>query len=197
MQVFFATSNAHKLAEVRAILSGNGYRVVSSDELFYQGDPDETENTFEGNALLKARALHAVSGGVVVADDSGLEVDALGGAPGVHSKRFSAEGTDAANNALLLARIGKATARTARFRCVLAVVTDGFEGTVSGACEGVIALAPRGTNGFGYDPLFVPEDLDGRTLAEAAPEEKNRISHRAKALALLPPLLDRAARANG
>ncbi len=192
MQLFFATSNAHKLAEVRAILPKDAYRVVSGNELFYQNDPEETESTFEGNALLKARALHAVAGGVVVADDSGLEVDALGGAPGVHSKRFSPEGTDAANNALLLARLGDTTLRTARFRCVLAVVTQGFEGTVSGACEGTIALAPRGVNGFGYDPVFVPSDLDGRTLAEADPEEKNRISHRAKALAMLPQLLDRA-----
>lgn len=192
MNVFFATANRHKLEEVRAILHGSGIHLVSMLDVDAGPEPEETGTTFADNALLKARALHARLGGAVLADDSGIEVDALGGAPGVRSKRFSPEGTDAANNALLLARLEGTEDRRARFRCVIALVTDGYEGTVDGTCEGRIAHSLRGTNGFGYDPLFLPYEIEGRTMAEASPAEKNTISHRGRAVRRLPELLSRA-----
>jgi XTP/dITP diphosphohydrolase len=132
------------------------------------------------------------TGGWVLADDSGLEVDALGGRPGVWSKRYSAEGTDAANNAKLLLELdGVAPAsRSARYRCVLALVgPDGRCATVDGTCEGRIAEAPRGAGGFGYDPLFLPTGRPGRTMAELAPHEKDAISHRGAAMARFGELL--------
>ncbi|MCA9569286.1 MAG: non-canonical purine NTP pyrophosphatase, partial [Myxococcales bacterium] len=117
------------------------------------------------------------------------EVDALGGAPGVHSKRFSPEGTTPANNALLLERLVGAADRTARFRCVVALVgPDGYERIAEGACEGRIALEPRGTDGFGYDPLFLPDEAPGRAMAELTVDAKNAISHRGRAFRQLPGL---------
>ncbi|MCB9675148.1 MAG: RdgB/HAM1 family non-canonical purine NTP pyrophosphatase [Alphaproteobacteria bacterium] len=189
MQLIFATNNAHKVSEVRAILDGTGVSVVTLAEAGLDVDPPETGDTFEDNALQKARFVHALTQGWVVADDSGIEVDALGGRPGVHSKRFSPEATTDANNRLLLAELEGTEGRTARFRCVLALVGPGHEATVSGSCEGRIAHAPRGADGFGYDPLFLPDETPGRTMAELSSAEKNAISHRGRCFGRLPELL--------
>jgi XTP/dITP diphosphohydrolase len=162
---------------------------------------DEDGATFEENAIKKARVAAAATRLLALADDSGLEVDALGGRPGVRSARFAREGaTDSENRAALLealralkpSGLGKETDRRARFRCVLALVDPLSAGatpcTVEGVCEGFIAGAPRGSGGFGYDALFIPEGSD-KTMAELAREEKNRISHRARAIAALGPVL--------
>lgn len=153
-------------------------------------DPPETGDTFVANALEKATFVHERTGLWALADDSGLEVDALGGGPGVLSRRFSPEQTDAANNALLLRTLGDRTDRAARYRCVLALVGPGIRRTAAGSCEGVIGAAgPRGAGGFGYDPLFWPVATPGRTMAELSPAEKDAISHRGAALAQLDRLL--------
>lgn len=189
MRLILATTNAHKAREIAGILKGTGLELTTLAELPDLPEPPETGDTFAANALQKARFVHERLGLPVIADDSGIEVDALGGAPGVHSRRFSPEATAEANNALLLERLAGRDDRVARFRCVVALVTDTFEGTVAGACEGVVVDAPRGHQGFGYDPLFVPDDLDGRTMAEATMVEKNAISHRGRAFRQLPRLL--------
>ena len=195
VKLLIATNTAHKLKEIREILSGSDIVLQSLLDRPDLPEPPEDGLTFEANALQKARTIQSQVGGVVLADDSGLEVDALGGAPGVHSKRFSAEGTAASNNQLLLDRMADVTLRTARFRCVLALVSPHYEGTVDGGCEGQIATGTTGTQGFGYDPLFVPAELDGRTMAEASMQEKNAISHRGRAFRRLSELLDAAAAA--
>lgn len=189
MHLLFATNNAHKVEEVRAILEGTGVVVRSLAEAGVDVDPPETGDTFEANALQKARYLHERTGLPCIADDSGIEVDALGGAPGVHSKRFSPEGTDAANNRLLLERLAGITDRRARFRCVVALVGLGPDRTLEGRCKGRIADSPRGQGGFGYDPLFLPDEAPGRTMAELSPAEKNAISHRGRAFRQLPAAL--------
>ena len=189
-RLVFATRNAHKLMEVRALLAElPGLELVDLDSVGVEGDPPETGDTFEANALQKARWVHELTGLPCVADDSGLEVDALGGAPGVYSKRFSPEQTHEANNALLLARLEGVTDRRARFRCVLAVVDGVSERTVDGRCEGAIAHDLRGEHGFGYDPLFLPDEAPGRSLAELSMDEKNRISHRGRAFVALATCL--------
>jgi XTP/dITP diphosphohydrolase len=197
-----ATRNAHKVEEIRAVLGG-GFRYVTLRDL--PGAPEVPEDglTFAENARLKAAGLAAWLHGRtdpgpeawLLADDSGLEVDALGGAPGVKSARFAADelgvpgnAPDTANNAKLLRLLAGAPAarRTARFRCALALTGDGVDLVFEGACEGRIGFAPRGAHGFGYDPLFLPDDAGGeKTFAELGEAEKNRISHRARALARL------------
>lgn len=155
-------------------------------------DVDETEDTLEGNAALKARALAATTGQPAIADDTGLFVDALGGRPGVRSARYSGEGaTYASNVALLLEELaGVAPPRRARFRTVVcAAWPDGRELVVRGELAGSIAAAPRGESGFGYDPVFEPDDAPGRTLAELSAAEKNALSHRGRALELLSEVL--------
>lgn len=194
MRLVLATHNAHKVDEIRAILDAGGFELVSLADLGVREDPPETQDTFVGNALQKARWVHERVGGICVADDSGLEVDGLGGAPGVHSKRFSAEQTADANNRLLLARLAGGGSRRARFRCVVGVVGPAGESWAEGRCEGAIALAPRGIGGFGYDPLFLPDEAPGRTLAELSADEKNAISHRGRAFRALPGLLGREVR---
>ncbi len=194
MQLVFATRNAHKLREVRALLDGTGVELRSLDDLGLDVDPPETGATFADNALQKARFVHDLTGLPCIADDSGLEVDALDGAPGVHSKRFSEVATDAANNALLLRRLDGVEDRRARFRCVLALVGLGEPVTVEGRCEGRIATAPRGEAGFGYDPLFLPDEAPGRSMAELSLARKNAISHRGRAFSQLPGLLSGRAR---
>lgn len=189
--IAIATANRHKLEEIRAILAPLGFAPVGLEAWPDLGDLPETAETFEGNALMKARALFTARGVVAVADDSGLEVDALDGAPGVRSHRFTPEGTHEANNARLLALLAGVAKRRARFRCAVAVVGPGGEATSHGACEGCIALAPRGAGGFGYDPLFLPDETPGRTMAELAAEEKNAISHRGRAFRRVPELLRR------
>jgi XTP/dITP diphosphohydrolase len=202
-----ATHNRGKLEELRALLAGLPVEVIGVAELLRE-PPVVVEDgaTFEANAVKKARAIADVSMCLSLADDSGLEVDALDGRPGVRSARFAHErATDAENNAALLAALealsggGGAIQRAspegfrARFRCVLALVdpfTNGGEPhVVEGACEGTIAPAPRGSGGFGYDPLFVVAGSD-RTMAELTADEKNHVSHRARAFAALAPVLD-------
>ena len=178
MRINVATHNAHKLAEIAAIWPDAELNAEDTGA-------EETAGTFAGNALIKARALAALHPGEwTMADDSGLEVEALGGAPGVRSARYAGEPTNTpANNALLLANLAGCENRRARFTCAIALVApDGAEHVVEGHCQGVISETPSGSNGFGYDPLFVP---DGHSLsfAELPPEEKNRISHRSRALA--------------
>ena len=184
-RLVFATNNAHKLQEVRQIL-GDAFEVVSLEEIGCRDDIPETEPTLEGNALLKARWVASRYGCSCFADDTGLEVEVLGGAPGVRSARYAASegepGHDSEANMLLLLKnlLGVAD-RRARFRTVMALVRDnGEEVTVSGRVEGKIIEAPRGTDGFGYDPVFVPEG-DTRTFAEMTAEEKNAVSHRRRA----------------
>lgn len=190
MQLIFATNNAHKLTEVRAILAGTGCDVLSLADLGVDVDPEENGSTFEANALIKARAIQAITGGWVLADDSGLEVDALDGAPGVHSKRYSDEGTHAANNTKLLRVLDGVDDRGARFRCVLALLDpDGEPTFVDGAVEGRIATDLRGSEGFGYDPVFLPDAFPGRTMAELSMDEKNSISHRGEAFRALLKVL--------
>jgi XTP/dITP diphosphohydrolase len=199
MNLFLATSNEHKAAEFGALLAGRGLTgIIVRPATAAGGMPpvEETAENFEGNAWLKARAMREQVGvgGWVLADDSGLEVDALGGAPGVRSARYAGEdATDAAHNARLLRELEGKTgaARRARFRCVLALMSpDGREETFSGACEGRIAESLAGKGGFGYDPLFVPEGYE-RTFAELGESVKNRISHRARAWELLLKRLHR------
>lgn len=186
--IVVATGNAHKLVEIEAILGAAlpGVRFVSIKQLGDFEDPEETGTTFAVNALIKARAAVAETGFAAVADDSGLVVDALNGEPGVYSARYAGvHGDDAANNAKLLRNLADVPApdRTARFMSVVALVRpDGTELTGTGACEGTIGFEGRGSNGFGYDPLFLPEDTPGKTMAELTPEEKNAISHRYHAL---------------
>jgi XTP/dITP diphosphohydrolase len=185
----FASGNKHKVAEIAAMLRPRGWEVEALVLTVEEDAP-----TFAGNAEKKARAALAQSGLPSLADDSGLEVDALDGAPGVKSARYAGEpSNDAANNAKLLAALDGVpdARRTARFRCALVFVdADGTRLVADGACEGRIGHAARGTGGFGYDPLFfVDGDAQGRTMAELAPDEKNRISHRARALARLVELI--------
>ena len=189
MQLVFATHNAHKAEEVRLILAGSGVTVRTLADLGWHEEVPETGSTFVANALQKARHVHAALGLPCVADDSGLEVDGLGGRPGVHSKRYSPEATAASNNRLLLQELAGGQDRTARFRCVIALVGVGEDRTVSGACEGRIAQALSGAGGFGYDPLFLPDETPGRSMAELSADEKNAISHRGRAFRQLPTLL--------
>ena len=189
-RVAFASGNKHKVAEIAAMLAPRGWEVVPLSLTVEEDAP-----TFVGNAEKKARAALAQSGLPSLADDSGLEVDALGGAPGVRSARWAGEPSDdGANNRKLLAELDGVddARRGARFRCALVFVDgDGARLVAEGACEGHIGHAPRGTGGFGYDPLFlIAGDAAGRTMAELAPDEKNRISHRARALAELVKALE-------
>jgi XTP/dITP diphosphohydrolase len=185
--VLVSTRNAHKLVEIRQIL-GPSFELLDLSSVPALGEVEETGTTFEENAALKALAASAHFDGWVLADDSGLEVDALGGAPGVRSARFSGEGaTDVTNRALLLEKLATVPAdqRSARFRCVIALVRGGeVLAHFSGAVEGAIIQSEKGEGGFGYDPLFVPEGF-GETFAELGAETKNRLSHRGRALAAL------------
>ena len=183
-RLVLASANFGKLREMRELLGGQ-YDVVSMKELGLDPEIDENGETFEENALIKANALMELTGCAAVADDSGLEVDALGGRPGVHSARYcGVHGDDEANNAKLLSEMEDVPddRRTARYACAIAIVRPGHEPVIGrGACEGRILREYRGEGGFGYDPLFMSEEL-GKTFAEAAPEEKNAVSHRAKAI---------------
>lgn len=186
MLLVAATANPHKLEEIAAILAG---RVTLAPRPPGVADVDEHGDTLEANAALKAHAIAAAAGLPALADDTGLEVEALGGAPGVRSARYAGEGaSDADNVARLLDELaGSAgTQRRARFRTVVVVAwPDGREVVADGVVEGHIAEAPRGSGGFGYDPVFVADDAGGRTFAELDAAEKNAISHRTRALAAL------------
>lgn len=184
MKLLIATRNRHKLDEIRAILGGHGLELLAAADL--PGLPDVVEDglTFPANAAKKARELCDASGLWTLGDDSGLEVDALNGAPGVLSARYAGEhGDDAANNRKLLADLQDVTARGAQFRCAIALAApDGRQWGVEGVCRGRVLTLPRGSGGFGYDPLFVPDGHE-LTFAELPGDAKNRISHRARALA--------------
>jgi XTP/dITP diphosphohydrolase len=189
MVLVFCTNNAHKVSEVEAILAGTGISIRTLAEFPDIPEPPETSGTFDGNALQKARFVYEKTGLACIADDSGIEVDALNGAPGVHSKRFSPEATSESNNILLLDKLAGRDDRGSRFRCVLAFVCDEGEGTVEGRCEGTIGSSVKGVGGFGYDPLFWPLEQPGKTMAELTMAEKNAISHRGRAFRQLPDLL--------
>lgn len=194
-KIVIATNNAHKADEISHVLGMDGLEFVTMRQAGIESDPAEDADTFEGNARIKALAAQKAGGGVaVLADDSGLVVDALDGAPGVYSSRFAGEdGNDAANNALLLERLKGVPddKRTARFVCTLVFVDeDGTEKVATGAVEGRIGHAERGSEGFGYDPLFYPDAYEGRlTFAEVPQSEKNLISHRANALRAMKEML--------
>lgn len=190
--VVLATNNVHKVSEISNALDFPGWEFKTLSELGIVSNPEEDADSFEGNARIKALAARAASGGMAaLADDSGLVVDALGGAPGVYSARYAAEdptqdADDDANNAKLLAELAGVPDedRTARFVCTLVFIDeDGAESVARGTVEGRIGHALRGDQGFGYDPLFWPDVFDGAcTLAEVPQERKNQVSHRGNAL---------------
>ncbi|MBN2576142.1 MAG: RdgB/HAM1 family non-canonical purine NTP pyrophosphatase [Deltaproteobacteria bacterium] len=191
MKVVVATRNRHKVREIAALLAeaGLGVEAVAIDEVAPRAELVEEEDTFEGNALAKARQAAAACGLPAMADDSGIEVDALFGAPGVRSARWAGEPCDdGRNNQKMLRELANVPAerRTARYRCAAAFVDPArsLEIVRSGACEGVLLDAPRGSSGFGYDPLFLVPSL-GQTMAEIDLATKNRLSHRAAAFGAL------------
>lgn len=204
--ILLATRNPGKLREIREILSGLGVTIEPIDSPValrtggaapgIRGIPEipeieETGATLEENALIKARTVFRITGLPAISDDSGLEVDYLGGAPGVVSARYAGEGVSYDdNNRKLLAELSGAGPgrRRARFRCVAAYAGPGIERAVEGICEGRIADACRGTNGFGYDPLFIPDGYD-KSFAELPPGVKNAISHRSRAFRLMRGIL--------
>ncbi len=188
-----ASDNRGKLEEYRELLNGVPWRMVLLAERGIPGMDLETGNSFDENASLKARGYARVSGLPALADDSGLEVDALGGRPGVYSARYGGKTSDSARNTLLLDELQGVAwdRRTACFRCVIAVHTGRKEDDVllfQGSCRGIICLEPRGEHGFGYDPIFYLPEYS-RTMAELTPEEKNRVSHRAMAAQKCRPVL--------
>ena len=189
--IVIASNNAHKIREISDMLEDR-LNVLSMKEAGFEEDIDENGDTFEENAIIKARAVAKATGFCALGDDSGLSVDALDGAPGVHSARYCGHhGDDKANNDLLIANMADIPAedRTAEFVCAMALsLPNGEVKTVRGSCPGVITFTPRGEGGFGYDPYF--EYLSGETFAEMAQEEKNRISHRAQAMQLMLPYLE-------
>lgn len=192
--VIIATNNAHKVEEIEHALDFEGWEFKSLKEAGVESSPDETGTTFEENARIKARAAYELTGKAVLADDSGLVVDALNGAPGVYSSRFAGEdGNDDANNKKLLGELSDVPddQRTARFMCVLVFIDeDGTETVAQGSVEGKIGYEIKGEGGFGYDPLFWPECFNFEcTLAEVTQENKNKVSHRGNALRELKKLL--------
>jgi XTP/dITP diphosphohydrolase len=201
-RLLVATRSAHKLRELRELLALEAAELVSLDALGIEGDPVEGGSTFETNAAIKARFGLRASGLPTLADDSGLEVDALGGGPGVWTRRFAGEdATDEANNAKLIEMLDGLPPgrRGARYVCVLALALPDGAGprggvrviATRGTCRGRIATGPRGTGGFGYDPIFEPasEPPGGRTLGLWTPAEKHAISHRARAARRMAPRL--------
>lgn len=183
-KLLLATTNKGKALEYKALLSGIPYEIFTMSEQGIRLDIEETGASFEENARLKAVVLATESGLLSLADDSGLEVDALNGEPGVHSARYAGEGASDDDRYLLLLEKLKGVPdgeRTARFLCVIAIATpEGQVELYSGECPGIITGEPRGSHGFGYDPVFFIPEL-GKTMAELSSEEKNRISHRSRA----------------
>lgn len=187
-EVIIATNNAGKGKDFEALFTPLGIKVLTLNDIEQKIDVEETGKTFEENAILKAEEVSKLLGKTVIADDSGLEIDALGGDPGVYSARYAGpDSTDDKNIDKALGELASVNEpeRTARFRCVLAIAGPGIETeTFSGSCEGIILNERQGTNGFGYDPIFyVPSKK--RAMAELSPEEKGLISHRGDALAKL------------
>ena len=185
----FATNNEHKLSEIRAIFA-NTLHILSLADIDCHDDIPETADTLEGNALIKARWVKEKYGYDCFADDTGLEVCALGGRPGVHTARyaFPDRHDPEANTQKLLAELKDKNDRSAQFRTAIALIKDGEEHVLEGVVRGEIATEKRGNEGFGYDPVFIPEDT-GRTFAELGTEVKNKISHRARAVARLVDFL--------
>jgi len=184
--LILATRNAHKLREMARLLPGLALEPLPDDVEM----PPEDGDSFAANALIKARAAHAASGRPAIADDSGICAEALGGAPGIRSARYAGEGaSDGENLRKLLREVDAARgSRRAAYVCAIALVDAAGERVFEGRCEGRLLREPRGEGGFGYDPIFVPDDTgpdDGRTMAELSPEEKNAISHRGRAARLL------------
>lgn len=184
-----ATNNAHKLSEIRAII-GNDIELLTLADINCFDDIPETADTLEGNALQKARYIYEKYGVDCFADDTGLEVTALGGGPGVHTARYAyADRHDPkANTEKLLRELQGATDRSAQFRTVVALILGGEEHLFEGIVRGQIPTEERGTDGFGYDPVFAPEEL-GKTFAEVGPDVKNEVSHRARAVKKLAAFL--------
>jgi XTP/dITP diphosphohydrolase len=187
MQLVLATHNAHKVDELRRIL---GDRLTGIELVGYDGpEPVEDGETFEANALIKARAASAHTGLAAIADDSGIAVDALEGAPGIHSARYAGTRVDADNTALLLANLRGVDDRNAQFLCAAALVLpDGFEHVELGVWPGTVLEQPVGPNGFGYDPVFMPAGYSV-SAAELTPDEKNSISHRGRAFDAIMPVV--------
>ncbi len=190
MRIVCASANSHKVEEFARLLPPWVDLVPRPSDI---GDIDEDAPTLEGNAIIKAVEIANHASEWAISDDTGLEVDALNGAPGVRSARFAGEqATDAENRALLIAKLDGVTNRSARFRTVVALVSSkGDIHFVSGECAGSIAESERGDSGFGYDSIFIPTDGDGRTFAEMTGPEKDAVSHRGRALVQLPELLAR------
>jgi len=188
MKIVFASNNEHKIKEIRSIL-GNSMTLLSLEDLGINEEIPEEEPHLEGNALSKARFVHKITGLNVFADDTGLEVDALGGQPGVRSARFAGENKDfSANIDKVLSMLGADGNRKARFRTVIALIFNNKEYLFEGIVKGTIIHYRRGSQGFGYDPVFVPEG-ETRTFAEMDLSEKNSMSHRSRALEKLNTFL--------
>ena len=194
MRLLIATTNPGKVREYQHLLNGLAYVLVSLSEVGITHEVAETGATYEENAVLKARECAALSGLLTLADDSGLEVDALGGRPGVHSARYAPDSPASIRQLLAEMQNIPAGERSARFQCVIALAwPDGRTEITTGTCEGQIATEARGTNGFGFDPVFyVPES--GLTMAELPEDFKNLISHRARAAQSMRPILERMLR---
>jgi XTP/dITP diphosphohydrolase len=189
MTIVFATNNNHKLREIKSIL-GSSFTLLSMSDLNINEDIPENEPHLEGNALVKARYIHNATGMNVFADDTGLEIDFLNGLPGVHSARFAGENKDsAANIDKVLSMLGKTENRKARFRTVIALILENKEYLFEGIVNGNILSEKRGTEGFGYDPVFIPSGKI-QTFAEMNLSEKNTISHRARAFEKLREFLN-------
>ena len=189
MQLVFASNNKHKIKEINDIL-GSGIQLLSLGDIKMEEDIPEDEHTLEGNALAKSRYIHSATGLDVFADDTGLEVDYLDGQPGVHSARFAGPEKDSgANIEKLLLLLGNTLNRRARFRTVIALISNGSEYLFEGTVNGTITGDRRGLEGFGYDPVFIPDGYD-LTFAEMSLSEKNRISHRAMAFGRLKEFLE-------
>ncbi len=188
MELLLATHNPHKAEEYRRMVSKMGYCIRTLDDLNIQETPEETGATFRENALIKARALYEKTGLPVLADDSGLEIKALAGRPGVYSARYAGEGASSLlRNQTILQELEGVCDRTARFVCVICYIDPkGQPSFVEGICEGEIGLEGKGENGFGYDPIFY---VGERSFAQLTSEEKDRISHRGRALRKLAALL--------
>lgn len=182
MKIIAATKNKNKLREFGEILKG--FEIISQEDAGVDIDVEETGTTFEENSMLKAKAIYEATGIAAIADDSGLCVDALGGEPGIYSARYGGEGLDDEGRVALLLKNMKdvpTEKRSARFVCAITLVGKDGVITARGECEGKINYAPKGENGFGYDPVFYMEEY-GKTTAQMTPDEKNAVSHRGKAL---------------
>lgn len=190
-KLVFATNNAHKLEEMRSIL-GSEIEILSLADIGCHADIPETADTLEGNALIKARYVYSHFHADCFADDTGLEVDALGGLPGVHTARYAYPDRHdpEANMLKLLAALKEKSDRRARFRTVIALIENGREHLFEGTVEGSIARAKQGTEGFGYDPVFIPQG-ESQTFAQLGEDKKNSMSHRARAAHRLAAFLER------